>query len=180
MKARCYSPCITRGIYKKENIQVCDRWRNSFDNFIEDMGEAPENYSIDRINNLGDYCPENCRWADNIIQSKNKSSTLLYEIDGEKLCLKDIAKKYNIKYTTLYNRIFRSHFTLEESINENFEKIKENNKNYSSKYKGISYNKNKNKWQSYYYKNNKQVFVGTFNTEEEAYKVLNECLIKEK
>ena len=97
MKARCYSPCIARGIYKKENIQVCDRWRNSFDNFIEDMGEAPENYSIDRINNLGDYCPENCRWADNIIQSKNKSSTLLYEIDGEKLCLKDIAKKYNIK-----------------------------------------------------------------------------------
>ena len=180
MKARCYSPSITKGVYKKENIQVCDRWRNSFDNFIKDMGEAPENYSIDRINNLGDYCPENCRWADNSIQSKNKSSTLLYEIDGEKLCLKDIAKKYNIKYTTLYNRIFRNHFTLEESINENFGKIKENNKNYSSKYKGVSYNKNKNKWQSYYYKNNKQIFVGTFNTEEEAYKALNEYLIKEK
>ena len=118
--------------------------------------------------------------ADNSIQSKNKSSTLLYEIDGEELCLKDIAKKYNIKYTTLYNRIFRSHFTLEESIDKNFEKIKENNKNYSSKYKGISYNKNKNKWQSYYYQNNNQIFVGTFHTEEEAYKALNECLIKEK
>ena len=74
MKARCYSPCNQNdGYYQKENIQVCDRWKNSFQNFLEDMGKIPSNdYSIERIDYRKDYCPENCKWIKFSEQSKNR------------------------------------------------------------------------------------------------------------
>lgn len=174
MKARCYSPSIDHGIYKKANIQVCERWKYSFDNFINDMGKAPTGYSIDRINNFGDYCPENCRWADNFDQAKNKSSTKLYVINGESKCLKDIAKDYHIKYTTLYNRIFRNGFSIEEAIDPNFEQIARNKRNLTSQYVGVAYHKTKKKWQAHVYEYGKQIFLGSYETEDEAHNIIEE------
>ena len=61
-----------KGYYKKDSIQVCERWKNSFENFIEDMGMMPsEEYSIERIDYNKDYCPENCKWILQKEQSKN-------------------------------------------------------------------------------------------------------------
>ena len=120
MKARCYSPCNKKmGKYQAMNIQVCDRWLNSFENFMDDMGFSPsKDHSLDRIDPKKGYTPENCRWATWKTQSSNRGDfNLIYEHKGKSMILKDWAKKLNIKYTTLYQRIFRSKMSFEEAIN---------------------------------------------------------------
>lgn len=120
MKSRCYSPSNINEKYQQKGIIVCDRWLESFDNFIDDIGYSPSNnHSVDRIDNNGNYCPENCRWATTDEQSNNRGSfNLLYTIDNKTLTLKQWSKELNIKYLTLYSRIFRDGFSFEEAINE--------------------------------------------------------------
>lgn len=77
MLSRCYDKKSKHyADYGLRGIEVCDRWREGegagFKNFREDMGDAPEGLSIDRIDNNSGYSPNNCRWADAQTQQNNK------------------------------------------------------------------------------------------------------------
>ncbi|MBO0736547.1 MAG: hypothetical protein J2P48_08265 [Alphaproteobacteria bacterium] len=86
MKARCGNP--NRPDYKfygGRGITVCDRWRQSFSAFLDDVGECPPGYSLDRIDNERGYEPGNVRWATRTQQMRNSRRTRLTEADVKRI-----------------------------------------------------------------------------------------------
>ena len=114
---RCYNPKnISHKWYKEKNILVCDRWKDSFKFFVDDMGQKPTpKHSLDRINNTESYSPSNCRWATKEQQANNVSSNRRLQYNGELRTVTEWSKAYSIGKTTLLARINRG-WSVERSL----------------------------------------------------------------
>ena len=100
-------------------IKVSKSWNNSFLNFFKDMGYAPsKKHSLDRIDNNGDYCKENCRWATNIEQSNNRSSNILIKYKNKEYTLLQLCNLLKLPYSTIRARIKNYNWSIEKAINE--------------------------------------------------------------
>lgn len=117
MRARCKNPKNKQWKdYGGRGIKVCDRWMQ-FSAFLEDMGECPQNYSIERRENDGDYEPNNCYWATRAEQGRNKRSNRILTVNGVTGCMTDLADHFGINLRTVKNRIDRSGWTVEKAFN---------------------------------------------------------------
>ena len=73
MKQRCDNPNHAKYyLYGKRGIKVCDSWKNSFEQFLKDMGDRPVGHTLNRIDNDGGYCKENCEWSSVSEQNRNR------------------------------------------------------------------------------------------------------------
>lgn len=116
LKSRCENiHDIRYGMYGGRGIAVCNEWR-SFEGFYQDMGDAPEGMSIDRINNDGPYCKENCQWATNEEQCNNKSTNHVISFNGETRTMTQWARKIGIMPDTLERRINKLRMPIEKAL----------------------------------------------------------------
>lgn len=105
-KTRCFNPNTPNyHRYGGRGITVCDKWLN-FEGFLKDMGKRPSSlHSLDRINNDGNYCKDNCRWSTKAEQVRNRSCNIYIIYNNEKRILKDIAKDVGLDYQLIKRRL---------------------------------------------------------------------------
>lgn len=115
IRARCNTPSA-KGYanYGGRGIKVCDRWKD-FCAFLEDMGECPDGYSIERNDVDGDYEPSNCKWIPISEQCNNKKDTLYVYVDGIKKRLKEYAEEMGVNVGTMRARLYHGRPLLGES-----------------------------------------------------------------
>lgn len=102
--------------YGGRGIRVCDRWANSFEAFIEDVGCRPSpTHSIDRIDNEGHYEPGNVRWATREEQATNRRTNLYLELNGERKTLSQWSRVCGINRVVIKQRL-DSGWTLERAL----------------------------------------------------------------
>lgn len=120
IKDRVFNPlCKDYPNYGGRGIRVCERWTCKTEgvvNFYTDMGPRPSpEHSIDRINNDGDYCPENCRWTTRKSQNRNQRSNHLLTYNGKTQCIAAWAEEIGIAFGALSLRIAKG-WTTERAL----------------------------------------------------------------
>jgi len=105
-------------------ISVCERWKD-FSNFTADMYESwlkhnaengGRNTTLDRKNPAGDYSPENCKWATQKEQGRNKKNTMYVNYQDRRVPLITLCEELNLKYGTVRNRIVNLGYSLNDAL----------------------------------------------------------------
>ncbi len=124
LKTRCYNPNTNNWHrYGGRGIIVCEKWLN-FEGFLEDMGRKPSPlHSIDRIDNNGDYCKENCKWSTKEEQVRNRGTNVYLEYKGNKMIIKDIAKEVGLNFQLIQIRMKKG-MSLDEAIHKPYKYTK--------------------------------------------------------
>lgn len=107
MKKRCGNPMDKHyADYGGRGVAVCERWRQSFENFLADMGTKPSPaHTLDRIDNDGNYEPGNCRWATIHEQASNRRNNRIIEFENEKATIQEWSRRLGITISTLDYRL---------------------------------------------------------------------------
>ena len=108
IKRRCF--IVDDAAYSRyggRGITMCDEWKDSFEVFSKwaYANGYKDNLSIDRIDNNGNYCPENCRWVDDYCQSNNRRNNLKYTFDGKTQTLSQWCREKNMSYKVVWYRL---------------------------------------------------------------------------
>lgn len=119
MFQRCYNPKERQfKNYGARGIRVCKRWsgKGGFMRFYNDMGQRPvKGYQLDRIDNNGDYSPENCRWASSKENNRNRGNNRLIKIDDEEKCLSEWCEHFGKKVSCVTGRLERG-WSIEDAL----------------------------------------------------------------
>lgn len=116
MKKRClYPKHIGYKYYGGRKISFCRRWYK-FENFLEDMGEAPPRLTLHRIDNDKGYSPENCMWATMMVQNRNKRGNVMMTLMGRTQVQTAWADELGIGKSTISKRITKYGWTHERAL----------------------------------------------------------------
>lgn len=115
MRERCSKPRSSRyQYYGARGIKVCERW-GKFENFLADMGHSDKTQTIERIDNNGDYSPENCVWVSQKEQANNKSNNHFIEYDGKRKTISQWSDIIGIHQDIIWKRLNRG-WSIEKSL----------------------------------------------------------------
>ena len=125
MKKRCYNPKHNHyDRYGGRGIAMCEDWQNNFLSFYNWAltNGYNDNLTIDRIDNNGNYCPENCKWNTKKDQVRNRSCTRLLTYNGKTQSIAQWADEIGIKYSTLSTRLRRNQWNVEKALKTQIKK----------------------------------------------------------
>lgn len=118
MKQRCLNPKHRHYVsYGGRGISVCQRWLDSFDNFLEDVGCKPSSrVSLERVDNSRGYEPKNTAWASQKKQARNTRNNKMVTFGNETLCVAEWAERLALPHATVYARLFKYRWPLVRAL----------------------------------------------------------------
>ena len=117
MKQRCLNPNNSRyKDYGGRGITICEEWLK-FENFYKDIGDKPKGLTLDRIDNNGNYCKENCKWSNSKEQHNNTRKNHLLTYKNKTQTIAQWARELEMNYGTLFARLKRG-WDIERAFNK--------------------------------------------------------------
>jgi hypothetical protein len=117
-RARCHNPkAQSYHRYGARGITMCDRWRSSFADFLEDMGRKPSpRHELDRKNNDQGYSPDNCRWVLRWQNDRNRRNNQWVTFKGERRLLIELCEQFSIWPDTVTYRMRKLGWDVERAV----------------------------------------------------------------